>query len=62
MGRFSPGVSVIPALRRGYLAVFSATVCAKLDEIAPNIKCGAGCDKRGNDGILSKQMANVNTP
>ena len=28
----------------------------------PRIKCGAGCDKRGNDGILTKQMANVNTP
>ncbi len=30
------------------------------------IKCGAGCDKRGNDGIddgfLTQQMANVNTP
>ena len=50
MGRFSPGVPVIPAeisvkpaqqeivipaLRRGYLATFSATVGAKLDEIAP---------------------------
>ena len=42
MGRFSPGVPVIPMPTRdrhtrdcrGYLAAFSATVCAQLDEIA----------------------------
>ena len=77
MGRFSPGVPVIPAeisvkpaqqeivipaLRRGYLAAFNATVGAKLVEIAPRIKSGPGCDKRGNDGLLTQQMANVNTP
>ena len=50
MGRLNPGVPVIPAelsvipaptrdrytrACRGYLAAFSATVCAKLDEIVP---------------------------
>ena len=60
MGLFSPGVPVIPtekhvipALRRGYLAAFSASVCTQFR------RCR---DKRGNDGILTKQLADVNTP
>ena len=30
--------------------------------LPPRIKCGAGRDKRGNDGILTQQMADLNTP
>ena len=69
MRPFSPGVpttfaekSVIPALRLGYDAAFGARVCARLGEIAPASSAGQACDMRGNDGILKKQLADVNTP
>ncbi len=51
MGPFSPGVSVIPALRRGNLVAFGASVYTTRRDCR---------DKRGNDGILTQQVADLN--
>ena len=60
MGPFSPGVPVIPtqtseipALRREYLAAFSAMSRTTRRDCR---------DKHANNGILTEQSAEVNTP
>ena len=69
MGRFSPGFPVIPALAaepapgsNGGISLYLTQLSVQNSTRLPRIKCGAGCDKRGNDGTLVKQMASVNTP
>ena len=50
-----------PGLNGG-ISLHSAPLSVQQTARLPRIKCGAGCGRRGNDGILTKHMANVNRP